>query len=284
MPDTPAFRPGLVRRFCRKRSAVLGLLLGLLVIAMAASAPFVFPDDPFSLAGTPLSWPGEDPDFPLGTDMLGRDMGAALFHGAGVSLMIALVATAAALGVGVTAGACAGFYGGAVDETLMRVAEVFQTMPPFLFAIVLIAILKPGLGSMILALAAISWPGVARLVRAEFLSLRSREFVQACTVVGMSDVAIIVRQILPNALAPVIVMSSVMVASAILMEASLSFLGLGDPNVMSWGTMVGLGRDSLRTAWYIAAIPGAAILVTVLALNLVGEGLNDALTPGNPTP
>ncbi len=274
-------RPGLFRRFIRKRSAVFGLVLGLLVAGMAISAPWVYPDDPFSLAGTPLSWPGEDPDFPLGTDVLGRDMASALFHGAGVSLLIALTATLGALGIGVTAGACAGFYGGVVDEVLMRLAEMFQTMPPFLFAIVLIAILKPSLASMVIALAAISWPGVARLVRAEFLSLRSRDFVRSCTTIGMGNAEIIFRQILPNALSPVIVMSSVMVASAILTEASLSFLGLGDPNVMSWGTMVGMGRDSLRTSWYIAAIPGAAILLTVLALNLVGEGLNDALNPAS---
>jgi peptide/nickel transport system permease protein len=266
-----------LRRFARKRSALFGALLCLLMATMALAAPLLYPDDPFSLAGEPLLWPGEDPAFPLGTDSLGRDMASALFHGAGVSLAIGLAAAAAAILVGITIGACAGYFGGRVDQACMRFSEIFQTMPPFMFAIVLIAILKPTLPTMILALAGISWPAIARLVRAEFLSLRERDFVKSCIVINMSTIEIIFCQILPNAIGPVIVMATVLVASAILTEAGLSFLGLGDPNVMSWGTMIGLGRDSLRTSWYIAAIPGAAILLAVLGLNLVGEGVNDAL-------
>jgi len=274
-------RPGLLRRFCRRRASVLGAALLAGVILAACCAGWAYPGDPWDMAAPPLLWPGEDPAFPLGSDTLGRDLAAGLFHGARASLLIGGVSALAALAAGTTIGALAGYYGGRLDAALMRVAELVQTMPPFLFAIVLIAILGPRLRTIVFALAAISWPTVARLVRGEFLRLREREFVQSCTALGMSDLRIIVRHILPNALPPVIVITSVVVASAILTEAGLSFLGLGDPNVLTWGTMIGLGRDTLRTAWYMAAIPGAAILVTVLGLNLVGEGLNDALLPGS---
>ena len=156
---------------------------------------------------------------------------------------------------------------------------MFQTIPNFIFVIVLVAIFKPRIETIVVTIGIVSWPPIARLVRAEFLSLREREFVQSCIVVGMSEPRIILTQVLPNCLAPVIVLASIMVATAILIEAGLSFLGLGDPNVMSWGKMIGDARDSLRTAWYLSAIPGVAILLTVLSINLVGEGLNDALNP-----
>jgi peptide/nickel transport system permease protein len=156
---------------------------------------------------------------------------------------------------------------------------VFQTIPPFIFAIVLVAIFQPTVTTIVLAIGTVSWPAVARLVRAEVMALREREFVQACIAIGMNDARIIFLHILPNTLAPVIVTASLMVATAILTEAGLAFLGLGDPNVMSWGTIIGAGRDVLRSAWHITAIPGVAILLTVLALNLVGEGLNDTLNP-----
>jgi peptide/nickel transport system permease protein len=272
-------RAGFLRRFCRRRASVLGVLLLAAVLGMAASADWAYPGDPWDMAATPLLWPGEDPAFPLGSDTLGRDIAAGLFHGARESLLIGGVATAAALLVGTTIGAVAGYAGGRTDAALMRLTELVQTLPPFLFAVVLIAILGPRIATIVLALAAISWPAVARLVRGEFRRLREREFVQSCVAVGMGHGRIIVRHILPNALPPVIVMVSVMVASAILTEAGLAFLGLGDPNVLTWGTMIGLGRDTIRTEWYMAAIPGCAILVTVLGLNLVGEGLNDALAP-----
>jgi len=161
----------------------------------------------------------------------------------------------------------------------MRLTEMFQTIPPFIFAIVLVAIFQPSVATIVLAIGAVSWPAVARLVRGEVMALRNREFVQACIAIGMNDARIIFRHILPNTLAPVIVTGSLMVATAILTEAGLAFLGLGDPNVMSWGTIIGAGRDVLRTAWYVTAIPGIAILLTVLGINLVGEGLNDALNP-----
>lgn len=267
------------RRFARNKAALAGLVILVLILAMAASAGWLFPDDPWDMATTPLVWPGQDGEYPLGSDLMGRDLASGLFHGARVSLLFGFAATVAALVVGIAAGALSGYYGGWVDDALMRVTELFQTVPPFILAIVLVAILTPSATTIVLAIALVSWPGVARLVRAEFMALRGREFVQAGIVIGMSDARIILTQILPNALGPIIVSASLMVATAILLEASLAFLGLGDPNLMSWGTIIGAGRDALRSAWYIAALPGLAILLTVLSLNLVGEGLNDALNP-----
>jgi peptide/nickel transport system permease protein len=161
----------------------------------------------------------------------------------------------------------------------MRITEIFQTIPNFLFALVLVAILGPSLSSVIIAISVVTWPAIARLVRAEFLSLREREFVLSCRAIGMSDLRIIVTQMLPNALPPIIVLASVNVAVAILVESALSFLGLGDPNVPSWGSIIGDGRAVIRTDWYISLLPGLAILLAVLSINLVGEGLNDALNP-----
>lgn len=258
---------------------MLGAALVACVLLMAASADLFYPGDPWDMAAQPLLWPGQDPLFPLGSDTLGRDLAAGLFHGARASLGIGAAATAAALLVGTLVGAVAGYRGGRTDALLMRAAEFVQTMPPFLFAVVLIAALGASLRTIVLALSAVAWPTVARLVRGEFLRLREQEFVQSCRALGMGDMRIMLRHILPNALPPVVVITSVIAAGAILTEAGLSFLGLGDPNVMTWGTMIGLGRDVLRTAPYLAAVPGCAILLLVLGLNLVGEGLNDALRP-----
>ena len=267
------------RRYARNHAAVAGLVMLLLILLMAALAGVLFPEDPWDMVAQPLLWPGQDAGYPLGSDLLGRDLMSGLFHGARVSLLFGFSATLAAVVIGVAVGAVAGYYRGWTDDVLMRVTELFQTVPPFILAIVLVAILTPSARTVILAIAAVSWPGVARLVRAEFIALRGREFVQAGVVVGMGDLRIMFTQILPNAMGPIIVSSSLMVATAILLEASLAFLGLGDPNLMSWGTIIGAGRDALRTAWYIAALPGAAILLTVVSFNLIGEGLNDALNP-----
>ena len=267
------------RDFFRRWTARAGLAIFLLVLGMAASAPYLFPEDPFAMVARPLLWPGQDRTHFLGSDVLGRDVLAGIFHGARVSLSIGAAATAAALTAGVLVGALAGYHGGLLDDLLMRTSEAFQTIPPFVFVIVVVVIAGPSIRSIVLAIALVSWPAVARLVRAEFLALRQRDFVQACRAVGMGDFRIAFRQILPNALAPIIVTASIMVATAILTESALAFLGLGDPNVMSWGSMIGAGRELLRTEWYLTAVPGLAILLTVLALNLVGEGLNDALNP-----
>ena len=257
---------------------MFGLSILIAIVFMAATAGLFYPEDPFGLAGKAMSPPGEN-GFLLGSDSLGRDVAAGIAHGARTSLLIGLVATFVAVMIGVITGALAGYFGGWIDDVLMRVTEMFQTIPSFVFAILLVAIMKPSIESIVIAIAVVSWPAVARLVRGEFLALRNREFVQACHIVGMSDIRIMLGEILPNCLSPVIVVGSLMVATAILIESGLAFLGLGDPNIMSWGFQIGAGRTLLRSAWWVCTFPGIAILLTVLAINLVGEGLNDALNP-----
>ncbi len=268
-----------LRRFARNRGAVIGFLVLLAVIVVAALAPVMYPQSPWRLVGRPFLAPFALDRFPLGTDTLGRDVMAGLMHGARVSLLIGLVSTAVALLIGVPLGGLAGYAGGLVDDALMRFTEFFQTIPSFALAIVIVAILQPSIASIVLAIAIVSWPPIARLVRGEVLSLRSREYVQAAITLGQTTPRILLSQVLPNTLAPIIVMASLMVASAILLESSLSFLGLGDPSLMTWGYMIGAGRTRLIEAWWISFFPGVAIFLTVLALNLVGEGLNDALNP-----
>ena len=265
-------------RFSKNKSAVLGLIILFLVILMAVIANWIYPDDPFRLAGKPMSSPGTNGFF-LGSDTLGRDVAAGIAHGAKTSILIGLLATIAAVFIGIIFGALAGYYGGVIDDALMRVTEIFQTIPSFVFAILLVAIMKPSIESIVIAITVVSWPAVARLVRGEFMSLKNREFVQACHTLGMNDSRIMMREILPNCLSPVIVIGSLMVATAILIESGLAFLGLGDPNIMSWGFQIGAGRTMLRSAWWVCTFPGIAILITVLAINLVGEGLNDAFNP-----
>jgi peptide/nickel transport system permease protein len=255
----------------------VGLVILTLVLLIAALAPILFPQDPFRLVGRPMSPPFGD--FLFGSDTLGRDIAAGMAHGARTSLLIGVVATLVAVGIGTLVGGVAGYYGGWIDDVLMRITEVFQTIPSFVFAILLVAVLTPTILNIIVAIAIVSWPALARLTRGEFLSMRNREFVQANVVMGMSDARIILTQVLPNCLSPIIVAGSLLVATAILIESGLSFLGLGDPNVMSWGFQVGAGRTVLRQAWWIVTFPGLAIMLTVLAINLVGEGLNDALNP-----
>lgn len=262
----------------RNPGAAIGLFILLFVMVMAATASILFPFSPWDMQGMPFAPPGEE-GFLLGSDSLGRDVAAGIAHGAPVSLLIGAVSTAAALLIGVALGAIAGYAGGRVDDLIMRFTEFFQTVPSFMLAVVLVAIFRPSLYSIVAAIALVSWPPVARVVRAEFLSLRSREFVQAAEVLGRSRFAIIFREILPNALSPIIVLASLMVATAILLESALSFLGLGDPNRISWGFMIGAGRSVIRMAWWMSVFPGLAIFLTVLSLNLVGEGLNDWLNP-----
>lgn len=267
------------RRFSRNRSAVVGLVVLAVLILVAALADVVYPGSPLRMVGRPMLWPGANAAFPLGTDRLGRDITAAMFHGARISLLIGFTAAAFALVVGTLIGALSGFYGSYVEGTLMRLADLVQTIPPFLLALVLVAVTGATVANVTFAIGIASWPPVARIVRAEFMALREREYVQAGIAAGMSDARLIFSQILPNAIGPVIVLSSVLVATAILTESSLAFLGLTDPNTVSWGTIIGVGRSEIRTAWYISAVPGAIIFVTVLALNQVNDGLNDALNP-----
>lgn len=267
------------KRYCRNHGAIIGLLILTLVILVAVLAPLLFPQSPWKMVQRPFLPPFSQNDLLLGTDALGRDVMAGLAHGAYVSLLVGLVSTIVALAIGVPIGACAGYFAGGADDALMRFTEFFQTIPSFALAIVLLAIFQPSLIFVIIAIAIVSWPPVARLVRGEVLSLRTREFVEAATLSGLSNLQIITRHVLPNALPPIIVLASLMVAQAILLESSLSFLGLGDPNVMSWGYMIGSARTVIREQWWLSFMPGMAILLTVLALNLIGEGLNDALNP-----
>lgn len=256
----------------------IGLILIGLVILTAAMASTLFPYSPWDMRGAPFTAPGTD-GFLFGTDALGRDVGAAIAHGAMVSLVIGAISTVAAVGIGIGLGGLAGYAGGLVDDAIMRFTEFFQTIPVFLFAVLLVAIFTPSIVSITAAIALVSWPPIARVVRAEFLSLRQREFVQAAEVLGVSHIRIMLQTILPNALPPVIVLGSLMVANAILTESALSFLGLGDSNWMSWGFMVGAGRSVMRIGWWISVLPGIAIFLTVLGLNLVGEGLQVVLNP-----
>lgn len=264
-------------RFRRNKAAVGAFFVLALIVLAAILGPWIYDIDPFDMVGRPSVPPSSR--HPLGTDVSGRDILAGLIHGARVSLLIGVTASLIATVIGLLIGALAGYYGGAADNVLMRCTDFFLTIPSFVLAVVLVAIFSPSLVSVTAAIAAVSWPSVARLARAEFIAQRDREYVQACRALGMSDIEIIVRQILPNALPPVIVVSSLMVATAILTESGLSFLGLSDPNLVSWGYMIGVARTVLRVAWWMPAIPGVTILVTVLCINLVGEGLNDALNP-----
>lgn len=272
-------RYAALRAFVRNPSAMVGAILLLGMLGLALAAPLLYPGDPLDMVTTPLLWPGQDGAFPLGSDSMGRDVLAGIAHGARISLIIGVVAALLSLVIGILVGATAGYFGGHVDAILMRITELFQTMPTFLFVIVVVAIGQPSVPVIVLAIGLASWPVIARLVRAEFRALRETEFVLAARSQGFGHLRIIVQEMLPNALPPVIVTTSVLVASAILIESALSFLGMGDPNAVSWGSMIGEGRELLRTAWFLTALPGAAIVLTVLALNMVGDGLNDAFNP-----
>lgn len=268
---------GFWRRFRRNKGAVAGLAVLAAVAALVLLGPWLATHDPWDMVDQPFLAPLQQPGMPLGTDTMGRDIFSGVVRGARISLLIGVVSTVVSLLIGVTIGAVAGYFGRWVDATLMRFTELFQAVPSFALAIVLVAIFQPSVGSIVAAIALVSWPPVARLVRGEFLTLRQRDFVAAAQLAGQSTPRIILTQILPNAASPIVVMASLMVATAILLESSLSFLGLGDPNQMSWGYMVGTARTVLRQAWWMAVFPGLAIVLTVLALNLVGEGLNDGL-------
>jgi peptide/nickel transport system permease protein len=272
-------RKSFLYRFLRHPSGSVGILIILAAVTMAVFAGWIYPEGPWAMTGAPRQWPGMNPAFPLGTDSLGRDLTAGLLHGARVSLAVGGTAAVVSIIIGTLFGGLSGYYGGWLDDVLMRITDAMQTIPSFLAAIAIVGIVGASLPTIVFAIAIVSWPMIARLVRAEFLRLRTYDFVQSCRIIGMSDMRIIFGQILPNCLAPIIVASSVLVATAIIVEASLSFLGLGDPNMMSWGTILGNGRSALRTAWYITAVPAIALVLTVLALNLIGDALNDVLNP-----
>ncbi len=270
---------GFVRILLSNPAALVGLGIFATVGIIAILAPVLFPGDPLAMVGQPLLWPGQSSEYILGTDALGRDVLAGIAHGSRASVLVGIAAASIGLVLGTVIGATAGYFGGWIDDLLVRATEVLQTFPPFILVIVLVAIGQPSVTTVTLAIGFVSWPSIARLVRAEFRSLRQRDFVLAAQSVGYGHFRIAVGEILPNAAAPLIVISSIMVAQAILNESSLSFLGMGDPNIVTWGTMLGSGREYLRTAWYLTVIPGVAISLTVMALNIIGDGLNDALNP-----
>lgn len=268
-----------LQRYCRNYGAVVGSLVLLAVIGFAIFAPVLYEDSPWLMVADPLVHPFADPAYPFGTDMLGRDITAGMLYGARVSLLVGVISTGVALLFGILVGSVAGYCGGRIDDALMRFTEFFQTIPQLAMAVVIVAIFNPSIYSIVAAISVVSWPPVARLVRSEFLSLKQREFVQAAVVIGQKPLRIIATQILPNAMSPIIVSASFMVATAILTESALSFLGLGDRNMMSWGFMIGAARTMIREAWWMSVWPGVAILLTVLSINLIGEGLNDAMNP-----
>jgi len=272
-------RSPALQRFLRNPTALAGLVFLVAITLLAVFAPLLYPGDPLSMEADALLWPGQDWHYPLGTDALGRDVMAGVVHGGRVSLQVGLLASLFGVLLGLTIGAVAGYFGGRLDYGLQRLIEIFQTMPSFVLLVALVAIAQPSVPTLIFAIGVISWPTVARLVRAEVRSIREREYILAARSVGYSHLRIIALEVLPNILPTLIVTTSIMVASAVLMESALSFMGLGDPNQVSWGSMIGSGREQIRTAWYLTAIPGLAIFLTVLAFNLIGDGLTDAFNP-----
>ena len=265
--------------FVRNKAALFGLVLFVLVLLLAFVGPYLYDVDPFKIVFRPLTPPGEASDFPLGTNHLGRDMLAGLIDGGDTTLFVGATAAAITVFIGVFIGALAGYYGGWIDEVLMRITEFFQVLPALLFAMVVVALWEPTMGTIAMAIGVVSWPQTARLTRAEFLKIKNLEYVAAARSIGTSDAALIWQVILPNALPPLIVSATLIVGVAILFEAGLSFLGLGDPNVISWGSMIGDGRDYMLDSWWLVAIPGIAIFMTVLSISLIGDGLNDAFNP-----
>jgi peptide/nickel transport system permease protein len=263
------------RMFAANRAALAGLCMWSLVLSVTLFGPILYPSDPFEMVGFPLSPP--DREFMLGTDYLGRDVLAGIVHGARITVLVGVSATFFTVLIGILVGALAGFYGGWVENLLMRVTEFFQVLPALLFAMVLVTMFSPSLLTVILSIAVVSWTAVARLTRAEFLKLKEREFILAERAMGAKSGHIMWRVILPNAAPPLIVASALGVGLAILFEAALSFLGLGDPNAYSWGLMIGASRDYIFDSWWAVTFPGLAIFLTVLSVSLIGDGLNDAL-------
>ncbi|QGA58167.1 ABC transporter permease [Brucella sp. 2280] len=267
-----------LKRYFTTGEGMAGAAILLLLILAALCAPLFFPGDPLSIVSTPLMQPFENGDFLFGTDRLGRDVLAELFYGARTSLLVGLAAAFAAIVLGSIVGTLAGFAGGFIDEALMRIAEAFQTVPGFLLALALVSIAGPSLPVLIAAIALSSWTQATRLTRAQVLSIRESDYVAAARVIGMHPLEIAFRQILPNALPPVLALVPVIVASAILIEAALSFLGLGDPNRVTWGGMIAEGHTVLRSAPWLSILPGAALALTVVGVYLAGEGLTEAMS------
>lgn len=281
-PPAPQVAPSsplreVVQEFIRHRGGMAGLLLLVAIVVASLFGPHLYGIDAFDMAGAPFEPPGEE--VPLGADYLGRDVLAGILVGGRASLFVGLVAALISVTIGVTVGALSGWFGGWVDRALMKITEFFQVLPALLFAMVLVTLFGADLRIITFSIGVVSWPGVARLTRAEYMRVRNLDFVRASVASGGSTAYLILRVMLPNALPPIVVAAALAIGVAILFEGGLSFLGLGDPNVMSWGLMLGQNRTYLLDAWWAVTFPGAAIFLTVLAVSLLGEGLNDALNP-----
>jgi peptide/nickel transport system permease protein len=263
-------------RLVRKRSSAVGLLLTALFVAVAALAPLLA-SYPLLALGDSFVPPGSGHFF--GTDAIGNDVYSNVVRGARTSLVVGFVAVLTSTFIGIVVGATSGFFGGRVDQVLMRLTEMFQILPQFFLAIVIVALFGSSIWIIIFVIGMLTWPATARMTRAEFLTLKKREFAEAARALGMTNFDLILRELLPNALPPIVINATLQISGAILLETSLSFLGLGDPTVMSWGVMLHNAQESFSRAWWMAAFPGMAIFLTTLGLNLVGDGLNDALNP-----
>ncbi len=266
------------RIFSRNRGAVIAAVILAALFALAIFAPMLQPFEP----GRINVGPAMDPPSPthlMGTDELGRDVFSRATAGLSVSLLVGFGAATISTFLGIVVGGLAGFFGRTTDAVLMRITEVFQVIPRFFLAVLLVAFFGANIFNILIAIAILSWPEIARLVRGEFLSLRSRQYVDAARVAGASQASLIFVEILPNALGPVVVNATLMVGQAMLLEAGLSYLGLGDPTRASLGQMLQEAQQIMRSAWWTTAFPGGLIFLCVLSLNLVGDGLTDILNP-----
>lgn len=268
-----------LRRLAANRFAMAGIAVVCLLFLLSLLAPYLTPYEPDAIDAYRVLTP-PSPAHLLGTDELGRDVLTRLLYGARISLKVGFVAVGIAVAIGTLIGLLAGFYGGWIDMILMRLVDIMLCFPTFFLILAVIAMLEPSIWYIMAVIGLTGWMGVARLVRAEVLSLREREFVMAARALGASDFRIIFRHILPNSLSPVLVSATLGVAGAILTESALSFLGIGvQPPTPSWGNILTSGKDYIEFAWWLSLFPGLSILITVLSYNLVGEGIRDALDP-----
>ena len=275
----------LWRKFIRNPIGVIGGIILLTVLVGAVFAEYAAPHEPnrqrLMARFKPPFWAeGGSMTYPLGTDNVGRDIWSRIIHGSRISLIVGVCAVGVSLLIGVTLGLISGFWSGHIDATIMALVDIMLAFPQLILAFAMVAVLGPGIGNIILVLGVTGWERYARVVRAEVLALREREFVQAARAVGASNLKIVFGHIMPNTFSSVIVMATLQTAQAILAEAALSFLGLGTGRTYpSWGQMISLGRDYLSIAWWLSTFPGLAILLTVLAINLVGDRIRDVFDP-----
>ncbi|MGZ9811887.1 ABC transporter permease [Pseudoroseicyclus sp. H15] len=275
-PASPAKEFAAV--FLRNAAAVFGLVLLLVVVVVTVAGPALYNVDPYTMVDLPFVAPF-GPYAPLGTDYLGRDILAGIIEGGRATLTVGVTAAVLSVVIGILVGALAGYFGGVIDRALMKVTEFFQILPALMLAMVLVTIFTASLTTITIAIGIVAWPQVARLARAEVMRIKKIDYVAAATTAGARDAYLIFRVILPGAMPPLVVAAGLAVGTAILFEAGLSFLGLGDPNTMSWGLIIGQNRNYLLDAWWTVTFPGLAIFITVLAISLVGDGINDALNP-----